>query len=533
MTPAPSSGPLLSARFPRPHDFPRNRDCPARGQRILCEPTGADYRNESDSAVGKSEGTPAAVDGARRAVPESRPLPNSFPNRPFRGAQRQEMRDDDDCPCPPVGARLIGFAEPSRSRTTRRHTALSPSVYRDPRVASACRARRRRFQHPLLRATRAELLGARALRPAPLRNEGIFIIMLAIEFEQLSALGLTPALANRAAGLAVGADAASELLRITAVHRSTVGVHDGRAERSARPLPRLVARARATRALRSRSATGCSPRATRYGETWIEARVPPSSHIARRDGDGRIHPVVSNVDTALLVMGLDDDFNPRRLERYLALVHGDAIVPVVVLTKADVAAPTRGRAGRAPGNARRTRSRSRRDLRRERDGRLGRASRSRGYLGRGQTLVLLGSSGAGKSTLTNTLLGAAVQDTGAVRLARQPRQAHDDVAVAASAAGRRVRDRHARLAHAASGCRRSHARRRYDDIATLAAQCRFRDCRHAEEPGCAVREGIGADRLRNYHKLLARGAPRHDDGARPAAPGSRNGKRGDAQRRFG
>ena len=75
-------------------------------------------------------------------------------------------------------------------------------------------------------------------------------------------------------------------------------------------------------------------------QAWVHERVPPSSHIARRDGDGRRHPVVSNVDTALLVMGLDDDFNPRRLERYLALVHGDAIVPVVVLTKADVAAPT-------------------------------------------------------------------------------------------------------------------------------------------------------------------------------------------------
>ena len=77
-----------------------------------------------------------------------------------------------------------------------------------------------------------------------------------------------------------------------------------------------------------------------YGETWIEALVPPSSHIARRDGDGCVHPVVSNVDTALLLMGLDDDFNPRRLERYLALVGGDGIVPVVVLTKADVATPT-------------------------------------------------------------------------------------------------------------------------------------------------------------------------------------------------
>mgnify|MGYP003694107895 CR=1 FL=1 len=50
--------------------------------------------------------------------------------------------------------------------------------------------------------------------------------------------------------------------------------------------------------------------------------------------------MVSNVDTALLVMGLDDDFNPRRLERFLASCTGDAIVPVVVLTKVDVAAPT-------------------------------------------------------------------------------------------------------------------------------------------------------------------------------------------------
>ena len=146
--------------------------------------------------------------------------------------------------------------------------------------------------------------------------------MLAIEFEQLSALGLTPALANRAAGLAAADGATLELLRVTVVHRSTVGVHDGRAERSARPLPRL---ARALSDEGTALAVGDWVLATcdAYGETWIEARVPPSSHIARRDGDGCVHPVVSNVDTALLVMGLDDDFNPRRLERYLALVHGD------------------------------------------------------------------------------------------------------------------------------------------------------------------------------------------------------------------
>ena len=99
----------------------------------------------------------------------------------------------------------------------------------------------------------------------------------------------------------------------------------------------------------------------------------------RRDGDGRRHPVVSNVDIALLVMGLDDDFNPRRLERYLALVQDDGIVPVVVLTKADVpsrrrrCSTTRLGAARARAGARR-RGRGQRD-RRGGGGRAARLSR--------------------------------------------------------------------------------------------------------------------------------------------------------------
>ena len=74
-----------------------------------------------------------------------------------------------------------------------------------------------------------------------------------------------------------------------------------------------------------------------HGAWWVQRRLPPLTHLARRDADGRRHPVVSNVDTALLVMGLDDDFNLRRLERYLALVNSSALFPVLVLTKADVA----------------------------------------------------------------------------------------------------------------------------------------------------------------------------------------------------
>jgi len=324
--------------------------------------------------------------------------------------------------------------------------------------------------------------------------------MLAFEFEQLSALGLTPALANRAVGLAASGSERCELVRITMVHRGTVVVHDGGEERSARPLPRLV---RTLDDEGTALAVGdwVLVAVDAHGETWIETRVPPSSHIARRDGNGRVHPVVSNVDCALLLMGLDADFNPRRLERYLALVRDDAITSVVVLTKADFATPTDAElAGRLALL----------------DGRIPAgvevfavnaldASRVRvldGYLGRGQTLVLLGSSGSGKSTLTNTLLGAAVRDTGAVRAhdgrgmhtttSRSLHRLPSGACVIDTPGLRTLRPDIDEASLAAS----------FEDIDALAARCRFRDCAHEQEPGCAVREAIGTDRLRNYHKLL-------------------------------
>src|SRR5436190_1798158 len=133
----------------------------------------------------------------------------------------------------------------------------------------------------------------------------------------------------------VDAAASLALMRVTAVHRTTVQLHDGRAERSARVLPRLL-RGDGGAAL----AVGDWALAGADGarDLWLRARVEPSSHIARRDGDGSRHPIVSNVDCALLVMGLDDDFNLRRLERYLSLVFASRVAPVVVLSKADIAA---------------------------------------------------------------------------------------------------------------------------------------------------------------------------------------------------
>ncbi len=333
-------------------------------------------------------------------------------------------------------------------------------------------------------------------------SEGSDLVMIELDcdFELLSTLGFTPALAAQVASVPTGDGEPRELMRVTEVHRESLRLHDGIAEHGARALPRL------TRSLREGGtalAVGDWALAVEDAQRqlWIHERVPPLSHIARRDGDGRRHPVVSNVDTALLVMGLDDDFNPRRLERYLALIHGDAIQPVVVLTKADVAAPT-PEALDARLDALRGRIAAHVDVVAVNATAASAADALRPYAVRGQTLVLLGSSGAGKSTLTNTLLGAHVQDTGAVRVndgrgkhtttSRSLHRLPGGACVIDTPGLRTLRPDVDEAALADS----------FADVAALAAQCRFRDCNHGQEPGCAVREGVDADRLRNYQKLL-------------------------------
>jgi len=123
------------------------------------------------------------------------------------------------------------------------------------------------------------------------------------------------------------------------------------------------------------------------------------------------------------------------------------------------------------------------------------------WLGAGQTLVVVGSSGAGKSTLTNTLIGHAVQDTGGTR-GGDGRGRHTTTvrSLHALAGGACIIDtpglRTLRLdadPDAIVGA--------FDDIARLAPACRFRDCGHADEPGCAVRDALPAARLKNFHKL--------------------------------
>jgi len=330
--------------------------------------------------------------------------------------------------------------------------------------------------------------------------------MLQFDLDSLRALGCSAAWIQMAASQAtpdpdpdMSPPEALQLMRLTQVHRDTLGVHDGRLEQTARPLPRLT---RSLTEQDSALAVGdwVLVRRDAGAQRWVQQRLAPQTHLVRRDADGRRHPVVSNVDTALLVMGLDDDFNLRRLERYIALTEGTGVQVVIVLSKADRVADAAALYARQ--QAVRTRVAARIELlcvdARDADTAL----RLAPYTRPGQTLVLLGSSGAGKSTLTNTLLGRAAQDTGAVR-EHDSRGKHTTTArsLFLLPGGACIIDTPGLRALRPDADERRVAAS-FGDIETLARQCRFRDCRHQGEPGCQVQVGVDEDRLDNYHKLL-------------------------------
>jgi ribosome biogenesis GTPase len=330
--------------------------------------------------------------------------------------------------------------------------------------------------------------------------------MIDLPFETLRSLGLTPRLAQALASVSAPPEtpdtiAARQWMRVAAMHRETVELHDGTQQHSARCTARLT---RDLLDAHSALAVGdwvlCSTDA--HQQLWVTVRLTPENQIVRRDADGNRHTVVSNVDTALLVMGLDLDFNLQRLERYLALVGSSGVLPVVVLTKADVALQT------APDQVQQRMQEVQARVGRQVDvvaldaRQPGATSALAPYLTPGQTLVLLGSSGAGKSTLTNNLLGCNTQDTGAVR-EHDSRGKHTTTS----------RSLH-RLPGGACVIDTPGVRtlrpdvdaqtlgQLFEDISALAHACRFRDCQHQDEPGCAVREHVSPARLKNYHKLL-------------------------------
>ncbi|OEZ83951.1 putative ribosome biogenesis GTPase RsgA [Janthinobacterium sp. HH104] len=318
--------------------------------------------------------------------------------------------------------------------------------------------------------------------------------MIAFDFAQLRLIGLQQAIASAATQLDISSPAA-QLMRVCAVHRDSIGVHDGILEQPAQILPRLLHELQAQDTILA-IGDWVAAEADGHGALWITAHLSPVTQIARRGNDGRRQLLASNVDTALLVMGLDEDFNPRRLERYLAIVLAAQVSLVVVLSKADVADDV-------PGKLAQLRQRLPPhvplfaiDTRHAYD-----VAILEPWLSAGQTLVLLGSSGAGKSSLTNTLC-AAEQATNGVRHG-DGRGRHTTTArsLHLCASGACIIDTPGLRSWRADADAETLAAT-FDDIAVLAAACQFRDCQHASEPGCAVRGAVDGDRLRNYHKLL-------------------------------
>ena len=249
---------------------------------------------------------------------------------------------------------------------------------------------------------------------------------------------------------------------------------------------------------------------------FVRSAADASRRTAGNLADEQV--IAANVDIAFLVAGLDGDFNLRRLERYLAVAWSSGVTPVIVLNKADIARDLEGRLvaveAVAPGVPVVVLS----ALTGDHVADLG------PYLGAGHTSVVLGSSGVGKSTLVNTLLGEQRQAVSDVR-EDDSRGRHTTThrELFALPGGALLIDtpgiRSLEVAGADEGVDTA-----FDDIAELATQCRFSDCGHAGEPGCAVRRAIadatlGEDRLASFRKLereLSYAERREDPRARAA-----------------
>jgi ribosome biogenesis GTPase / thiamine phosphate phosphatase len=265
------------------------------------------------------------------------------------------------------------------------------------------------------------------------------------------------------------------------------------------------------------------------GDARIRGVLPRVSRFSRRAAGDRTEEqvVAANIDTVFLVAGLDNNFNVRRLERYLLVAWDSGASPVIVLNKADLPSEdnlqarledVRALAPVVPVHAvscRRPES----------------LEALRQHLGLGRTGALLGSSGVGKSTIVNRLLGHELLRTHDVRDAdsRGHHTSTNRQLVILPAGGLLIDTPGMRELQLWDTGRVDET---FTDVAQLAEGCRFRDCRHRGEPGCAVTAAVEAgelavDRLESFRKLAAEQehAERQQD-QRAAIEAKRKGKIG-------
>lgn len=293
---------------------------------------------------------------------------------------------------------------------------------------------------------------------------------------------------------------ATRVVRVISQHRTGYEVHDGHA----------VFKVFSPAAWHRR---GFDPTLKACVGDWVlldeqrstVAQLLPRHTLLKRSGAGErqvVQNIAANIDTVFIVCGLDEDFNLKRLDRYRVLVANSGAQSVPLFTKADMLSD---------------------------DGLAWRREQFHEFFGdelrhhfvnaheadtlaviddcltAGQTTVLVGSSGAGKSTLTNTLMGEQVQQTGAVR-DRDARGRHTTVSkhLLTLPGGACLIDTPGMRELALSGD--ESLADSFADIHALAAHCKFNDCRHQKEPGCAVRQALEEgkltpERLAHFHKL--------------------------------
>jgi ribosome biogenesis GTPase len=283
-------------------------------------------------------------------------------------------------------------------------------------------------------------------------------------------------------------------VRIIEQHRSGYRVHDGQHEFNARVQTTLY---NSLTAADDGIVVGDWARFEDEGESLTQL-VPRMSLLERTREDGRRQRLVANVDTALLVMGLDGDFSAERLMRYRLMAMAGGVAPVLLLTKIDRAnnaddlrAEVQALAGDdTPVVAMDARSPQAIEL-------------LAPWLIPGRTLVLLGSSGVGKSTLMNNLLGSEIQRTGTTQ-SQADLGRHTTTArfLRSLPSGACLIDtpglRELKLSQ-----EQKQTQDKFADIRVLAETCRFSDCQHRDEPGCAVIRDLTPARIAEWRASFA------------------------------
>lgn len=290
------------------------------------------------------------------------------------------------------------------------------------------------------------------------------------------------------------------IARVIAQHRAGYQLHDGAQAFNAQPAPRFL---KPDIDPTERPAVGDFVQVA-AGKTPIIENVLPRRTVLARAAAGERHQrqlIATNVDCVMVITGLDGDFNPARIDRYLMLIEGSGANSVVILTKADQSDDIQ-----TAIDAMRIRVPPQTEIHAINAKSAESIAPLLRHLGPGTTTVVVGSSGVGKSTLTNTLLGETRQATKAVR--------END------SRGRHTTTYRALIQLPTGGCLIDTPGMReikltgeekldgdqFGDIDAMAESCRFGDCSHQSEPGCTVRAALADGRLdagrwQNYLKL--------------------------------